>query len=115
MIDSVRHARSNHREIIDTRGNVRQPITDPDTALAVLSPLPLRTKERRADLAHRRNHLGEALRQRLPRQFIELRLRIEQIDVTWPSFHEKKNDAPRARREMRSFRHQRTCFGTSIA
>ena len=87
MIDAVRPTRPHDRDVVNALGRVRQPIADPQPALSVLSPFPLRWKQRSVDFPHRQNHRLETRRQLLAGQLIELRLRIKRVDVTRPTFH----------------------------
>ena len=113
MIDAVRPTRPHHRDVVHALGRVRQPITDPQPALAVLSPLPLRRKQRSIHLPHRQNHRLETRRQLLPRQLVELRFWIERVDRTRTTFHKEKYDRlcpPKPMRHLRRMSRRRRAF-----
>ena len=57
---------------------------------------------------------AEARRDRLAREFVEQRLRIEGIDVPRPAFHEQEDHALGFRGEMRLARQQRLRDGASL-
>src|ERR1041385_8682272 len=93
MVQSVTPARPNHREVIDTFCHVRQPVRNPDAALAVLLPFPAIRQQWRFRFTHRRNDRTKTFRQTLSRHFPQFWFWIECIEVAGPAFHEQENDA----------------------
>ena len=100
VIQAVGPAGTNHGDVVDALGRVRQPVADPGAGLTVLFPSAFAGHQRRAVLAHRRNDRAKTFRQRLTRQLVQQRLGIEQIDVAGTAFHEQENDALGSRRMM---------------
>ncbi len=86
-------AGTDDRQIIHMVGHVGEPVGDPEPALAMLFPRTFGAQNRGAILTHGQHRLLEAWGQRLPIQFIEQRLVIECIQVTWTTFHEQEDDA----------------------
>ena len=66
MVQAVRPARSDHRQVVGAAGNVGQEITDVDARIPVLLEAALAGQERVAAGPHRRDDRAEAGRQRLP-------------------------------------------------
>ena len=90
MVQPVGPARADHREVVGAGGDVRQPVGDPDPALAVLLPLPPRGQQRRTAFSHGRDHRLEARRQRLAGQPVELGLGVERIEWLGPPSMKRK-------------------------
>ena len=107
MIQPVGPARSDHRQLIGAGRDVRKPVGNPDSTLAVLLPFSLRGQQRRSTFSHGGDHRLEARRKRLARQPVQLRLGVERVDMARPTFHEQENDAARrALATPRRFRRQ---------
>ena len=60
MIQPVGPARADHGQVVDACGDVGKPVRNPDSALAVLLPFPLRRQERSPAFSHGRDHRLEA-------------------------------------------------------
>src|SRR6266852_589171 len=93
MIQTVAPAGTDDSEIIDAFRSVRQPIRNPEAALAVLLPFAAIRQKRCINLTHGGNDRAETLRQPLSGQLAQPGFVIESIEMTWPAFHEKKNHA----------------------
>ena len=93
MINAVGHTGTHHAELIRHPCRVRQPVGDPQAALAVLFPCPLRGEDGRVELAHRRDHPAEALGHGLPGKLLQGRLWIEEVDVAGAALHEQEDHA----------------------
>ena len=72
-------------------GDIGKPIADFQAALTEPSPLTFLGQQRRALLAHRGQRLSKTVGQRFAGQFVEQRLAIEGIELTWTPFHEQKD------------------------
>ena len=83
-------------EVVGAGGDVRQPVGDPEAALAVLLPLALGLKEGRAALAHGGDDGLEAGGQRLAGELVQERLGVEGIEMAGAAFHEEEDDASSA-------------------
>ena len=113
VIQSVGPAGADDSQIVHVLRNIRIPIGNPKPALPMLFERSLRCHQRIVRRAHRRNHFAEGRGHRLPVQFLQLRLRIEQIDVAWSALHEEPNDGLRLRRMVRLLRRHRVHRGGS--
>jgi len=107
MIQAVAPARTKHGDIVDALGDVRQPIGDPQSALAVPLPFARGGEHRRFELSHGRDHAFESRRQRLAGELIDHRLVVESIDMARPAFREQEDHALGPRGEMRQLWHMR--------
>ena len=103
MIQPIAPAGADDGNVIHTLRRLRQPIGDPDAALAVLLPLPPVGQQWRFDFAHGRDDRAEAFGQLLPGHFAQLRFVIERVEVARPAFHEQEYHAPGFGGEMRRF------------
>jgi hypothetical protein len=83
MIELLAVQRADHQQIVGACRQVRQEVGEVHPALAVFGPCAWRTEQhRRVFLDEREPDFVEHLfRQRLAVQFVQLRLRIEQIQV----------------------------------
>ena len=103
VIDAVRDAGAHDAEFIRHLCSVRQPVGDPQAALAVLLPFALVGEQRRSAFAHGGDHAAETVRQRLALKLSQQRLGIKQVELTGAAFHEEKNHALRLACPMREF------------
>ncbi len=92
MVDAVGDAGTDDAEIVGDDAELRHPVRDLDSALAVTFPLPTGGEERRFDFAHGGDGALEALGERLPGELLEKRLAVKKVKVTRPAFHEKPDD-----------------------
>ena len=105
VVEPIRPAGAEQGEVVGTLGHVRQPVAEVEAGLSVLGELAFGGEQVVASGAHRREHFAEAGGQRLavlPREF---GLRVGEIDVTRPAFHEQENDRLGLRGEVRFLRH----------
>ena len=93
MVDAVRLAGTDDREVIGAGGDVRDPVGEPLAGLAVLLPLALRSEEGRLGFAHRGDDRAETVGQALAGQFVQQRLWVEEVHLRRTAFHEKEDDA----------------------
>jgi hypothetical protein len=93
VIDAVGLARTDDREVVGARGDVRDPVGEPLSGLSVLLPFALRAEERGLGFAHRGDDRAEAVGQALAGQFVQQRLRIEEVHLRRTAFHEEEDDA----------------------
>ena len=106
MIELLAVHRPHERDVVDTRAQMRQQIRQLHPALAVAAKRSrtahqlgaLLLDERKLDLIQ--NRLGH----RLAVEFVQFRLLIEEVHLTWTTFH-KEVDAPlRCRCKLRQLR-----------
>src|SRR5262249_34552557 len=83
----------------------------PRAALTMLLPPALRCQERRVELAHRRDDLAKAVRNPLSREPAQERLRIEQVEMARPAFHEEEDGALRLGGMVAGSRSEVICCG----
>jgi len=121
VVELIRVQAANHEPVIGLLRHVRQQIAEIHAALAMLRKLARAAHELRGLFADegKAHVLRHAVRQRLAVQFIELRLRIEEIHLAGTTFEEDEDAVLRLRREMRRLRQQRIGsngrFGTENA
>ena len=93
VVQAVRPARADHRQVVGALGGVGEPVGDPEAPLPVLLPLAPGGQQRGVALSHRRDDGLEGRRQGLAGQLVELRLGVERVDVARPPLHEQEDDA----------------------
>src|SRR5260370_14421898 len=97
MIEAIGHHGSDEAHLVHVLRNVVEQLADRHSHLPVALECPWRLHQR-ADVVE----LGiEFERRRLEVIAIEHGLRIEGVDVRWPSIHEQEDDALGPWREMR--------------
>ena len=103
MVDRVGVHRVDDTEIVRHLGQMRQQLAHPDAVLALAMELEHgRRDQLRLAFGHRGHALphADALGQRLFEQFPEVRLVVEQIDLTWRTGHEQEDDVLGPRRAI---------------
>ncbi len=107
VVDTVRPARANHRQVIDATADMWQEIGNLRPALTASAKRSLRGEQRiRGNLPARR-HGPETWRQRLSGEALQLRLRIKRFQMTRPAVHEQRDDPLGLRGKMTSTGRQR--------
>ena len=111
MVDPVGPARPDHRDVINALRGMRQPVADPRSRLAVLLPPAFRGQQRRLNLPHRGDDALVPRRERLPREFVELRLGVEAVHLAGTALHEEEDHAlgPRRKQRQPSLKRRRLC------
>ncbi len=71
MIEPIAPARANDAEVIGVLRNMREPVRNPQTAVAMLLPFPPTCHQRSVVFAHRCNDRCETIRQRLASEFLQ--------------------------------------------
>ena len=107
MVQPVSPAGADDGHVIHVLRNVRQPVGNPNAALAMLLERPFGWHQGVAGGAHRGDDFAKRFRHRLARQFVERRLRVKQIEMARSAFHEQPDNGLRACWKMRGARRQR--------
>src|SRR5205807_995899 len=83
VVETVGVAGADDGEVVGAGGDLRIPVADPQTGLAVLLELALGAEQRReGGLAHRRDGTVERVGQRFAVELRQFRLGIEEVNVT---------------------------------
>ena len=96
--------RTNHRELVDNAGHVRQQFRNIHAGLSALVEGPPAAKQLRRP--HLKRSFQNPFRYILSVMAIQIRLGIEQINLAWAALHAQMNDSLGLGREMRLLRCQ---------
>ncbi len=109
MVELLGVQRPDHQNVVSTRTEMRQQVGELHAAFAVLLERSLRAEQRCGVLLDERetHFLKQVFRQRLATQFVELRLRVEQVELRGCSGHKDEDAGLRRTVEVRLLRLQR--------
>src|SRR5262245_1029214 len=107
MVQTVRPARPDHRQVVGAAGNMGQEIADVDSSISILLEAALACQERVAAGPHWRDDSAEAGRQLLPVPPRQLGFWIKCLQMTWAAFHEEEDHRPGSGRDLWRLRAER--------
>ena len=84
-------ARADHREIIDTTGQIREQVGNLDPALAVLAKFPAAAEQTGVFLNELILRVAEFRRPRLSVEFVQEGLGVEGLEMAWAAGHEQED------------------------
>jgi hypothetical protein len=93
VVDAVGDAGPQNAQLVRHLGCVRQPIGDPQPALAVLLPLAFVCEQWCATFPHGGDDAAKAIGELLALELLEQGLGVKEIDVARAAFHEEEDHA----------------------